>query len=347
MAGRSISLEQLAALNAELAALARAGIPLDRGLAQLGKEMPGPLGGVAQSLAQHVERGASLAEALTASGGQLPPGYRALVEAGLYSGRFMRGVELLAESLRRLAEVRRVAVAALVYLICVVALATACGAAIVGYCVPSIARTIDRTPAPVSHFLETYGAALQLLILGAGAVTLALLIGWSVWSGKARALSAQGLGAVPGFRSLWRSLQSAQFCELMALLVQNEVPLHRAVQLAADTLGDRRTAAAAADLGARLERGEGMRVEAARQAGFPPFVTWLLAMGRSPASLARVLHQSAESHRIKAIAQAAWLRRWLPLAIVGGLGGLAVCLYAMLLLVPYAEMLRLLARATT
>ena len=39
-----ITLDQLVALNDEIAALVRAGVPLDRGLRSLGEDLPGRLG---------------------------------------------------------------------------------------------------------------------------------------------------------------------------------------------------------------------------------------------------------------------------------------------------------------
>jgi general secretion pathway protein F len=49
-AGHTLSLEQLIALGEEIAALARAGVPLDEGLAELGRELPGRLGKVARQM---------------------------------------------------------------------------------------------------------------------------------------------------------------------------------------------------------------------------------------------------------------------------------------------------------
>ena len=45
-----ITLDQLIALNDEIAALVRAGVPLDRGLRSLGEDLPGRLGRFARQL---------------------------------------------------------------------------------------------------------------------------------------------------------------------------------------------------------------------------------------------------------------------------------------------------------
>ena len=55
--GRPISLDQLLALSDEMAALVRAGIPLEQGLTALGHESPGKLGSVATRLADRLRSG--------------------------------------------------------------------------------------------------------------------------------------------------------------------------------------------------------------------------------------------------------------------------------------------------
>ena len=59
-----ITLDQLVALNDEIAALVRAGVPLDRGLRSLGEDLPGRLGRFARQLSERIARGESLTDAL-------------------------------------------------------------------------------------------------------------------------------------------------------------------------------------------------------------------------------------------------------------------------------------------
>ena len=67
-AGKSgvLALEELESLNMEITALVRAGVPLDKGLALVGKEMPGRLGALMERLAERVERGEGLDDAIAA-----------------------------------------------------------------------------------------------------------------------------------------------------------------------------------------------------------------------------------------------------------------------------------------
>ena len=91
-AGR-ISIDELAALNDEIAALVRAGVPLDRGLLGAGTDLPGGLRRITTALGKRLSRGESLPEALEAESRSIPPLYRAVVEAGARSGRLAVALE--------------------------------------------------------------------------------------------------------------------------------------------------------------------------------------------------------------------------------------------------------------
>ena len=66
--------EDLIALNEEIAAMARAGLPLDKGLSALAAEMNrGKLKNVTKELARDLSEGHTLPEALDRQGGRVPP----------------------------------------------------------------------------------------------------------------------------------------------------------------------------------------------------------------------------------------------------------------------------------
>src|SRR3954469_24336539 len=113
--GGAIGLEDLIALNDEIAALVRAGVPLERGLLDVGGDLRGRLRAIATALGERMSRGASLPQALEAEGERIPRVYRAVVEAGLRTGRLAVALEGLARFARGVAELRRVVGLALIY----------------------------------------------------------------------------------------------------------------------------------------------------------------------------------------------------------------------------------------
>src|SRR3954453_21719550 len=102
-----MALEDFIALNDEIAALVRAGVPLERGLLDVGGDVRGRLGGLATSLGNRLNQGESLPEALEAEGDKFPRVYRAVVDAGLRAGRLPVALEGLATYARGFIELRQ------------------------------------------------------------------------------------------------------------------------------------------------------------------------------------------------------------------------------------------------
>ena len=107
LAAGPISLDQLAALSEEIAALVRAGVPLDRGLRDLAGETPGQLGKLAGSIGERLEQGHSLEQ----------------VVAGFRAGRLPAALESVARTAHRVSQLRRSIGLALIYPTVVLSLA--------------------------------------------------------------------------------------------------------------------------------------------------------------------------------------------------------------------------------
>src|SRR5437763_724442 len=138
-----ISMEQLLALNEEIAALVRAGIPLDRGLLEAGRDVRGRLGRIAGALGRRLGRGESLVEALHAEERAIPPLYRAVVEAGARAGRLPVALEGMARYVRGYAEARTAIGLALWYPLLVLSLAYGLFIGLVWVVVPRFVDAFD------------------------------------------------------------------------------------------------------------------------------------------------------------------------------------------------------------
>src|SRR5438477_11013946 len=129
--------EDLITLNDELAAMARAGLPLDQGLAALAQEMGrGRLKHVTAQLAQDLRSGKTLPEALQRQGSRVPPFYAGLVEAAVRSGRVAEVLATLTAYARTLAGLRTTLVDAALYPAVVLVLAGAVLGVVLGYLIP-------------------------------------------------------------------------------------------------------------------------------------------------------------------------------------------------------------------
>ena len=340
----SASLAQLIALNDEIAALVRAGVPLASGLDMAGRDLRGHLSRLAKELAARLNAGESLPRALEAAPSVFPPLYSAVVEAGLAAGRLPAALEGLAGSLRRAADMRRVTGAALVYPLLVALLVYVLFLFSITRVQPRVQdayRSFDVPQSRLNAGLVWLGETAAVWGPWLPLAVAVPLLAWWYWSGRSTAREGGLVARLFGRR--WPATQCraygrlATFADLMALLVEHDVPLDRALALAGDASGDAALATSARQLAAEIGRGADRRKRA--PAGFPPLVGWLLAGGRPQAALASSLRHTAEAYRRRALRLDDWLRLYLPIALTLTIGGTIVVLYALSVFVPWYGLL--------
>jgi len=342
--GLSITLDQLAALNDEMAALARAGVPLDRGLLHVGGDLPGRLGRIVCQIGQRLEQGETIEQVLGDE--SLPPAYRAVVAAGVRSGRLAVALEGVATVIRRAAEMRRMVAVSLVYPLIVIAIAYLLFVFLVLMCLPVMLATYENL-APDGRGLTI----LQWIVNTAPSwlpwlppVAMAVLAAWWVRSQSAWRLegglggqSTVGRRSYPTVGKLLRAGRMATLADTLALLIEHHVPCHQALLLAAEASGDRRFRESVGPLAQRLERGE--VVTSRDLAGMPPLLTWLLSARLEQPRMVSCLRRMADSQR----RQAEWLSRWLsiylPFWLTVSIGGTATALYVLSVIGPWCRML--------
>ena len=117
------NLEELIAFNDELAALTRAGVPIDLGLSQLSRDPDIVNNQINTAVTRRVQNGVSLVDAMAEEDQLFPPIYQSVVRAGLRCGRLPAALEGLSRYTQSLLDVRQSFRAALVYpfIICMLA----------------------------------------------------------------------------------------------------------------------------------------------------------------------------------------------------------------------------------
>jgi general secretion pathway protein F len=335
-----LSIDQWVALNDEIAALVRAGLPLERGLLGVGDDFRGRLGRVASALGRRLEQGASLPEALAAEGDRVPPVYRAVVEAGSRSGSLAAALEGLADYARGYAELRRALGLALFYPLIVLSMAFVLFIGFLVVLVPIFASIFQdfRLPGPRGLSVLAYLGSTAWYWWPIGPVALVvLLVSWR-WTGRASSFPGGGapLRWVPWVRDLLRLSAWTGFAKLLALLVEHGVPLPLAIELAGRSSGDRALARSSRSLASQIEEGH----PELETGVLPPMVAWVLRRGRADGLLVQSLRQAAESYKRRALLQAELVRTTLPVAILVAVGAASVLLYGLMLFVPMTTLLR-------
>jgi len=347
---RPISVEQLIALNDEIAALARAGSPLERGLARSGEELPGRLNAIAAVLAERMRRGESLVEALESQKRAIPPLYRAVVEAGARSGDVATALQGMSRYLKGYSEARSAIGLALWYPILVVTLAYALFLGVILHVVPRFREALQTLQLPVTRPLSWLEAVGQSAWYWWPVWPILLILVAVAWRRSALAARFDPrawtfLGLFPWTRSLLRDYQSAGFAELLALLLEHKVGYPQAVTIAAEATGDPRMIAQAGNLSRELERGQpaDAALRGASGKAFSPLLRWALASGREQGSMVQALRNLAPMYRKRAAFKAAKIRLFLPTILMIVVGASVTLLYALTLFLPLTGMLSELA----
>jgi type II secretory pathway component PulF len=340
-----IGLDQLLALNEEIAALVRAGLPLGRGLLEVGRDVRGRLGRIAGMLGKRLNRGEDLAEALEAEKGSIPPMYRAVVEAGARAGRLPAALEGMAGYIRAVADARRSIGLALWYPGLVLCVAYLLFAGLVFLVLPKFIEALVGLRLPIPAPLRWMETAWETGIywLPAGPIVLVLVM--VVWfrsgtTAGVRGRTWSGLRLFPWMGSLLADYEAAGFAELLALLLDHRVPYPEALVLAAEAAGAPRLIGGARRVAEAIERGEpaAAAVEAAGTGTFPPMLRWTLATGQVQGSLGSALHHLADLYRKRARYRAEQLALFLPMIVTLVVGVGVVACYALSLFVPLAEL---------
>lgn len=343
------TVDELLALNDEIAALVRAGVPLEQGLTDLGRDLPAGAGRAATELAERLARGDPLEQALAAQS-DLPPLYLCVVAAGLKSGRLAAALEGLSVAARRIAELRQTTATALIYPLLVFLLGWGLFVGFTAFFAPTVLpsfRDFRVASAEVIAWFAALGpSAAWWGASGPLAVVSAVVVWW--WQSRRAVLLAGGRSVawIPGARPLLRLCHAAAFADILALLIEERVALPDALRLAAGASGSRSILHDAEALAGAIERGAAPR-EAIDLAGrFPPLVAWLLSAGEGRV-LVSALRHAAGSYHERARQRAEVVQTFLPIGLTLAIGGGTVLAYALIMFLPWINLLNTLTSPST
>lgn len=343
----TITLDQLIALNDEILALTRCGIPLERGLRQLGRDWSGSLGSLSTEIAARLEQGEDLAEILGDTERGLPPIYRAVVESGIRGGRLAAALEGMATTTRRVAEMRRLVGLALVYPLVVLFLACTLFAWLMPWFAMTLIYTYEDQGLTISpgmlqaaQFVREYGEGAKFI----PTIAVMLVLVWWWWSSRATSAQTARFAAATSFLPqvghMLRVGRTATFLEVLALLVEQQVPLPKALRLAGAASGDARLNESAGDLADRVERGEDGSRAPRRRGGIPSIVRWRLLQPATFEGLNAALRHAADIYRRRTQQLADWLTHYLPWLLTLAIGGTAAAIFIFCLMLPWSHFLR-------
>lgn len=266
----------------------------------------------------------------------MPKVYRAVVEAGLRSGRLSVALEGMSACARGYSEARRSIGSALWYPLLVSALAYALFVAVVTLLVPRFLTAFTMLGVPVHPSLLWLGAAGEHVWIWGPVIPTALAVFAVGWLATGRGVGGFStvLRVFPWMGPMMRGYEAAGYADMLALLVEHRVPYPEALTLAGEATGAASLSSSSRALAAGIERGLSPGEALSGRSAFPPLLRWLLATAPGQNDMAASLRVMADRYRARARFQADKIRVFLPALLMFGIGGTATLLYALALFVP-------------
>jgi type II secretory pathway component PulF len=332
-----ITLEEVFALNEELASLSAAGVPIELGATDLSTEEA--LTRINARLALRTSLGQPISAALT-DDQELPPLYQHALLTGLESNQLSLALEGVSRQPAAWNDLRKTAAQALIQPLIVLALAY-CG--FIFLCLrfaPNLADIYEQIRMEANggvRFLTICRAWMPVWVPLVPLLIIVAIIAWRRQSNLRRPW-------LPGSGRYFAAVTHAMFAEQLASLLEAHVPLPESLRLASQATGDRALIAACNTIGAAHERGEQLTAaDNHNLTALPPLLRWALTGDLGGESLPQILHFAAETYRQSAERQAAMWHVALPTLVGAFLGGLIVLGYGLSVFGPYISLLRDLA----
>ena len=333
----------LAVWTRQLAGLVGAGLPLERALTSLSDEADEPRQrDLVAHLRAEVNAGSPFARALATAPREFDEVYRAVVAAGEQSGALGIVLERLADDLEERQALSAKLLAAALYPAIVSLIAFVIVIFLVTYVVPQVASvfTSSKRALPgltvamlaLSAFVRQWGWAVALAAVAGG---FALQVALRQEAFRQR-FDAAWLG-VPLVGRVARGYNAARFAGTLAMLANAGVPILKALQTAAETLGNRALRADALEALVQVREGAPLAAALAAKKRFPGLLAMFARLGEQTGQLPQMLDRAArqlsgEVQR-RAMALATILE---PLLIV--VMGLVVMLIVLAVLLPIIQL---------
>ncbi|AGX87848.1 type II secretion system inner membrane protein GspF [Candidatus Symbiobacter mobilis] len=289
----------LALWTRQIAGLVSCGLPLERALSSLADEAErASEHELLATLCAEVGAGATFAKALAQFPGEFPEVYVAVVRAGEHSGDLGLVLERMADELEAQQALRSKLFGAALYPAIVTVLAIAIVAFLVTYVVPQVANVFagSKRALPllttillaISAFLRSHGWWIVLT-----AVAAAIAAKFALRDERVQERVDAAWLTLPLLGKLSRSYHAARFASTLALLAAAGVPILKALQAAAETLGNRALRSDALHALQLVREGAPLASALAQHKRFPAILSMFSRLGEQTGQLPLMLHRAA------------------------------------------------------
>jgi len=313
---------QLLVFTEQLAHLLQAGMTLDEGLSILEKRLKQPrVQQMTHTLHQALVDGRSFSQALSELPRIFPPLYVNLVAAGEASGALPQILLRLVKHLMQAKELRDRVQQALIYPAFLALAGAVLITIFITFMVPQLtgfmAQTGGALPLPtrilleIHHMLTGYWWVGVLLVIGATIGFRALVraeegrIGWD----RFRLM-------IPGYGRVIRHRYYAQFSRTLGTLMENGVPLLRALDLVTEIAGNRFLELKLGEVRKAVIDGATLSAALQEQKLFPDLFTDMMAVGEQTGHFAETMQAIADVYERELDRTVGWISQLIPPVII-------------------------------
>ncbi len=340
---RVFSATGLAVWTRQLAGLVGSGLPLERALTALADEAESPRQReLVAHLKSEVNAGSSFARALGTAPREYDDVYRAVVAAGEQSGALGAVLERLADDLEQRQSLRTKVMGAMLYPAIVSIVAMVIVIVLVTFVVPQIAGVFASSKRALpfltvallalSSFVRQWGWLAALAAVGGG-VALAVARRNEAF----RERSDAAVLRLPLVGRLARGYNAARFGGTLAMLAGAGVPILKALQAAAETLGNRAMRSDALDALVQVREGAPLASALAAKKRFPGLLAMFARLGEQTGQLPEMLLRASNQLSAEVQRRAMGLATVLEPLLVVTMGGV-VMLIMLAVLMPIIQL---------
>jgi type II secretory pathway component PulF len=317
-----ISHGQLLVFTEQLAHLLQAGMTLDEALSILEKRLKQPrLQQMTHTLHQALVEGRSFSQALRDFPRIFPPLYINLVAAGEASGALPGILLRLVKHLTQVKDLRDRIQQALIYPAALAVAGSALVIVFVTYLVPQLTGFMSQTGGAlplatrillsVHHLVTTYWW-LGLLIIGGAIAGVRVLIR----NDEGRIIWDRFRLRIPVYGRVQRHGYYAQFSRTLGTLIENGIPLLRALDLVSEIAGNRFLESKLIEARRAVMDGATLSAALSAQELFPHLFTDMMAVGEQTGRFAEAMQTIADVYERELDRTMGFIATVLPIAII-------------------------------
>lgn len=339
---KSLSRQDQTLFTRQLASLLTAGLPLETALQALGEGAEkSSIKALVGSIRAEVQSGSSLSTALGRHPKDFPDIFRSLAAAGEESGNLALVLNKLADYVEARNSLTQKITLAFTYPAIVSTVALAIVIFLLSYVVPQVvsvfANTKQALPLLTRMMLGLSNAVRSYGWLAAIVVALVAFAIYKLLQQPALRLAwHKRLLNLPLVGKLVKGFNTARFASTLAILTSAGVPILRALESAAETMGNLALRTNVEDAIVRVREGSGLARALAVQNQFPPVLIHLIRSGEATGQLPPMLERAANGQAQELERRTLTLTSLLEPALILSMG-LFVLLIVLAVLMPIIE----------